>query len=102
MNEDECLKELKDLQAKGNFNTIRTCFNIDGISPELWVNMPFRLNQGDSLFISEFFNENYIEKIGRSVYEEISENSVWFDVSSMVIGNDENGIYFTVWLEECA
>lgn len=99
MNEDECLKELKDLQSKGNFNTIRTCFNIDNISPELWVNMPFRLNQGDSLFIPEFFNENYIEKIGRSVYEEISD--LTFDVYSMVIQNDENGIYFTVYLEEC-
>jgi len=99
MNEDECLKELKYLQSKGNFNTIRTCFTIDGIDYKLWVNMPFRLNQGDSLFISEFFNENYIEKIGRSVYEEISD--LPFDVYLMIIQNDENGIYFNIYLEEC-
>jgi hypothetical protein len=82
--------------------SVRVRFYLCDFDEDLWVQMPCRINKGDSFYIDEFISADDEKRLKDETIDYLYNDGSVLECQSFIFGKDEQGIYQQCYLTERA
>lgn len=79
---------------------VRVRFYLCDFDEYFWVQMPCRINAGDSFYINDFISEDDEKRLKEETIDYLYNDGSILECQSFIFGRDEQGIYQQCYLTE--
>ena len=84
----------------GTIHGVRVRFYLCDFDEDFWVQMPCRINSGDSFYIEDFISADDEKRLKEETIDYLYNDGSILECHSFIFGKDEQGVYQQCYLTE--